>query len=302
VGATCDDFSAIAQRVAGLGFGIHWWEIPPRRKPGAGDPRVFLPGGFEAAAEQVAFVKGQLQGVCSALEAASGQKLTEPMLREGIRIANRIRRLLEEIRRLAFTAPLCPLPALEVLIAEMLAIHYCSDRTETLLVLGDLLTEVRHRVRAGQGIGSPDAPRVFWVNPVADLRVMNLLEECGGRLCGSDFMFCHALDEIPEDLEPMEALARMALADPMVGSSADRADRVCREIRQWGAQGVVISRIPGASHCASEATILAEIIESRLGLPIAQFEVPPLTDSLAPALRTRLEALVETLRRRPDRR
>jgi len=31
------------------------------------------------------------------------------------------------------------------------------------------------------------------------------------------------LDPIPTDLPPMEALARMALADPMVGSAADRA-------------------------------------------------------------------------------
>ena len=84
-------------------------------------------------------------------------------------------------------------------------------------MLRDLLAEVRRRVGAGAGVGAADAARVFWVNPVADLRAMNLLEECGGRLCGSDFMFCHALDEIPEDLEPLEALARMALADPMVG-------------------------------------------------------------------------------------
>ena len=60
----------------------------------------------------------------------------------------------------------------------------------------------------------------------------------------------------------------------------------------------MISRIPGASHCASEGAILAEIVESRLGLPVVQIEVPPLTDALLPALRTRLEALVETVRHR----
>jgi hypothetical protein len=52
-----------------------------------------------------------------------------------------------------------------------------------------------------------DAVRVFWVNPVADLRAMNLLEACGGRLCGSDFMLAHALDLIPEDLPPFDALS-----------------------------------------------------------------------------------------------
>jgi benzoyl-CoA reductase/2-hydroxyglutaryl-CoA dehydratase subunit BcrC/BadD/HgdB len=293
VGATCDDFSAIAQRLSGLGFPIHWWEIPPRRKPSAGETTVLLPGGFEAPACQVAFVRGQLQQVREALQAMAGRSLTDDMLAVGIRIANQVRRLLEEIRRFAFTAAICPLPSLEVLIAEMLAIHYCSDRNETLQVLQGLLAEVRRRVDAAQGIGPADAARIFWVNPVADLRAMNLLEECGGRLCGSDFMFCHALDEIPEDLEPLEALARMALADPMVGPSADRADRVCRDIVRFRAEAVVISRIPGASHCAWEGAIMAEIIESRLHLPVVRIEVPPLTDALLPALRTRLEALVE---------
>ncbi len=62
VGATCDDFSAIAQRLEGLGFAIHWWEIPPRRWCDPGEVAVLLPGGFEAPASQVAFVKGQTAG------------------------------------------------------------------------------------------------------------------------------------------------------------------------------------------------------------------------------------------------
>ena len=36
VGATCDDFSAIAQRPNGLGHPILWWEIPHRRAPEPG--------------------------------------------------------------------------------------------------------------------------------------------------------------------------------------------------------------------------------------------------------------------------
>ena len=90
--------------------------------------------------------------------------------------------------------------------------------------------------------------RAFWVNPVADLRVMNLLEDAGGRVCGTDDMFCHARHEIPTDLPPLEALSRMALADPMVGSPVDRGRRIAADARRFGAQGVVVSRIPGASH------------------------------------------------------
>ena len=254
-----------------------------------------MPGGFLATREQVALVKSELQRVRRALEGLAGQRLTDRRLSAGIARANHVRRCLAELRRLAFTARACPLPALEMLIAEMLAIHFCSDQQEAIRVLEGLLEEVRRRVDAGAGILPSDAAGVFWVNPVADLRVMNLLEDAGGRVCGTDYLFCHALDPIPEDLPPMEALARMALADPMVGSAADRAERICADACLFGAEAVVISRIPGASHCAMEGAVIGEIVRARLGITVLEIEVPPISDSMEPTLRTRLEALVETV-------
>ncbi len=244
----------------------------------------------------MALVKAELSRVREALEAYAGQPLDDRRLAEGIARANRVRRLLGELRQLCFTAERCPLPALEMLIAEMLAIHFCSDHNETVGVLTELLEEARRRVDARAGVLLADAVRIFWVNPVADLRAMNLLEDVGGRVCGADNMFCHALDPIPTDLPPLEALARMALADPMVGSAAERAKRICAEIRRFAARGVVISRIPGGSHCAMEAAIIAEVIRGQSDVPVIEIEVPSLTDAIEPTLRTRLEALVETVR------
>lgn len=301
VGATCDDFSAIAQRLNGLGYPILWWEIPHRREPEPGEESVKLPGGFSAPSCQVEFVKSELQRIRKALEEFAGQRLSQEKLSAGIKKANQVRRRLAELRRLAFTARRCPMPALEMLIAEMLAIHFCSDRDETAKVLKELLDEVKGRVKAGTGLSCADAAKIFWVNPVADLQVMNLLEDCGGRICGTEYLFTHALDAIPQDLPPMEALAQMALADPMVGSSADRASRICAEIRRFGAEAVVISRIPGASHCALEGQVIGEIVQAELDVPVLEIEVPSLTDSIAQALRTRLEALVEAVRERRKR-
>ena len=202
VGAVCDDFSVIAQRLQGLGYPVLWWEIPHRRRPEPDEHAVPLPGGLlQAPADQVAFVQGELERVRDALETLAGTRLGDPDLARGIGEANRIRRILGALRRLAYTADPCPLPALELLVAEMLAIHFCSDRTEAAAVLEELLEEVKKRVRAGTGALEAGAARIFWVNPVADLRVMNLLEECGGRVCGSEFPFSHALDEIPEEFQ-----------------------------------------------------------------------------------------------------
>ncbi len=298
VGATCDDFSAIAQRLNGLGHPILWWEIPHRRAPEPGEPAVPLPGGGAAPRAQAEFVEGELRRVGEALARLAGTALDEARLAAGIRRANGIRRRLRALRERTFTAPVAPLPALELLIAEMLAIHYCSDPAETEQVLDALLAETGRRVAGGVGVSPVDAVRVFWVNPVADLRMMNRLENTGGRLGGTDFMFSHALDELPEDAGPYVALARAALADPMAGSAADRAARIAQDALRFGAEAVVFSRIPGASHCATEGRAIADEVRRRAGLPVAELEVPPLGDATAPAAETRLSALMEAARAR----
>ncbi|MFH0991576.1 MAG: 2-hydroxyacyl-CoA dehydratase family protein [bacterium] len=295
VGATCDDFSAIAQRLEAMGHPIMWWEIPHRNPPQEGEEAVTLPGGFQASPPQLSFVKHELERVKGILESASGSVLDDEMLSAGIQRANTVRRCLKELRHLTFTAPLCPMPALEMLIAEMLAIHFCSDRDESLFVLEGLLNRVRQRIADRQGYFGEDAARIFWVNPVADLRAMNILERCGGRLCGTEYLFSHALDEIPTGIAPLEALAQMALADPMVGSTADRADRIIRDIQLYGAEGLIISRIPGASHCALEGKIIARQVQEALNLPVLEIEVPPLSDAFRLALNTRISALVEVI-------
>ena len=295
-GAVCDDFSAIAQRLNGMGFPILWWEIPHRRHPDKNEKSISLPGGFIAPETSVLAVKKELRRVVLALEELTGQKMNDDRLRQGIRKANQMRRLLKELRDLAYRSTPCPLPALEMLIAEMLAIHFCSDQNEAIAVIEDLLQTVHGRMSAGVGYGTEQTAKIFWVNPVADLRVMNLLERCDGRICGTEYLFSHALDPIPEDIDPMEALARMALADPMVGPVADRAERISRDILHFGAEAVVISRIPGASHCAFEGEIIGQAVSENLGLPVLEIEIPPLADALTPSLQTRLEALIETVK------
>jgi hypothetical protein len=246
-------------------------------------------------------VRAELQRVAGALGELAGITLDNDRLAAGIRAANQARQLLDSLRRAVYGAPAAPLPALEMLVAEMLAIHFCSDRQETIAVLGGLLAEAQTRARRGQFVAGAEAARIFWVNPVADLRAMNLLEELGGRICGSDYMFTHALDLIPENLPPLEALARIALADPMAGPTSDRAARIVRECQAGRAEAVVVSRIPGASHCAREGEIILEMVRRKIGIPAIELEIPPVCDALRPSLASRLQALVETARaRRPQ--
>ena len=148
VGATCDDFSAIAQRLESLGFPILWWEIPHRRQPDADEEGVELPGGFRRRPIRSPSSDRSSTGSVwpwSRMPSVGSATNSLPMASR----ANQVRRRLAELRQLCFTADPCPLPALELLIAEMLAIHFCSDQNETLAVLTELLNEVqRGRRRA----------------------------------------------------------------------------------------------------------------------------------------------------------
>lgn len=297
-GAVCDDFSAIAQRLEHFGHRVFWWEIPRRRAPEAGEVFCELPGNLSAPRAQVDCVRAELQRVGEKLGEFANRRLDEDLLADGIRAANRARSLLNRLRNAVYAAPAAPLPALEMLVAEMLVIHFCSDREEAISVIAELLAEAERRIRQGQCVISPDAARIYWVNPVADLRAMNLLEDLGGTICGSDFMFTHALDLIPEELPPLEALARIALADPMVGPTSDRARRIVRECRLGRVEGVVIARIPGASHCAREGEIIRDIVRQQLGIPTIELEIPSVCDAILPALGSRLQALIEIARAR----
>ncbi len=281
-----------------MGFPVVWWEMPRRRQPDPGETACALPGNLAAPRIQVECVRLELERVGAKLGGLAGQPLETELLAEGIQIANHVRRLLARLRAAVYGSPGAPLPALEMLVAEMLAIHYCSDRAETIRVLTDLLGEVERRLAEGRFVESESAVRVFWVNPVADLRAMNLLEDWGGRICGSDFMFAHALDLIPEDLSPWEALARTALADPMAGSTLERAGRIVADCRASRAEALVVSRIPGASHCAREGAIIRDVVHRELDLPTLELEIPPICDALLPGLGSRLQALIETARAR----
>jgi len=299
-GSVCDDFSAISQRLERMGFPITWWEMPRRRAPEAHEAACPLPGGLTAPQCQVDCVREELERIAELLGRLAGQTLTAELLAEGIREANLVRRRLGELRQVVYGSVGAPLPALEMLVAEMLAIHFCSDRSQSLQVLTDLLDVAVARLKEDQFVVGEAATRIFWVNPVADLRAMNLLEDWGGRICGSDYMFTHALDPIPEDLPPLEALARIALADPMVGSTQERAKRIVADCRACGAEAVVISRIPGASHSAWEGASLRSIIGQELSLPTIELEIPSVCDAMLPTLAGRIQALIETARaRRP---
>ena len=85
VGATCDDFSAIAQRLESLGFPILWWEIPHRRQPEAGRSRPSsCPAAFGRRPGRSPSSDRNSIACDKRLETYAGQPLDDEQLADGI--------------------------------------------------------------------------------------------------------------------------------------------------------------------------------------------------------------------------
>ena len=126
---------------------------------------------------------------------------------------------------------------------------------------------------------------------------MNLVEELGGRICGSDYMFTHVagFDSRRSATVGMHSPARR-WPIRWLDQRRTRAQRIVRECQANGTEAVVVSRIPGASHCAREGEIILEIVRQRTGIPAIELEIPPVCDAMGPSLGSRLQAVVEVAR------
>ena len=91
VGATCDDFSAIAQRLEGWGIPSNGGRSLGGGFPNRGKRSVSLPGGLTAPQVQVELVRAEFERLRVSLERLSGQALDDDALAAGIRVANQVR-------------------------------------------------------------------------------------------------------------------------------------------------------------------------------------------------------------------
>lgn len=300
VGACCDDFSAVMQLIEAEGYPTHWWEMAVRRDPSLRETEPFLrtPGGSAYQESARAFVAGQLRGVVRRLEAVSGKQVTEAMLEESRDRFNLIRGKVAELRDLVYGAQRPPLPGLEMLLAEFIAPHACSDPDEAVAVLDDLLATVRHRLEHGLSPLASDPVRIFWATPPTDAALITLLEDLGGCIAGTEYMISHDFYRLAADKPVVDAVAENCMDDPMTGSAAFRARRIVEGCRRYGAEGVIISGIFGASHCAFDEAAISEIVTKELGIPVLSFDVPYSPGRLSAQVVNRMEGFMDVLRQR----
>jgi hypothetical protein len=320
-GASCDDYSSVEQLVAGMGYPVFWFELPLRKDvvQGVGrsggqalkGPRVQgLKGSSEAFARTAAgtdyqtaareLLVAQFERLRRELSRVLDCELTEAALKTGIRQVNEVRRVMQRIRDKVHAAEAMVFPALEMMVLEFGNLHFYSDISEWQAILEHVEQTIDGRLARQDYLGPPDALRVVWVTPPADPLLLVFAEDLGLRVVGTEYVINQALHEIPEDREPITALAENLLNASLVGSSRARAQSVIDQARQYQAEGIVISGILGGSHCAFETSLIQEYVARELDLPVLSFDVPAPAPAVSSQVRTRLEAFAELLRARRE--
>lgn len=302
VGACCDDFSAVMQLIEGLGINVHWWEMAGRFDEKSWSPGeefgVTPHGGMRYQLSAARFAEGQLRGIAGAMERLTGHAASAADLERSRALFNGLRGRIAELRRLVYSARRPPLPGLEMLLAEFIGIHTCSEPDESLDVLDDLLSTARSRLESDASPFGDDPLRVYWVTPPTDASLVTQLEDLGACVAGSEYMISHSYLPLAGDRDVFASVAENCMDDLMLGSPHARAAHIAQEARRFGAEGVIVSGIFGASHCPHEEKVLAEVIEREAGIPLLAFDVPYSPGRLNEQVAGRMESFTELLRSR----
>ena len=321
-GASCDDYSCIMQLVENLGYELFWVEIPYRRKP----KDYLVSDNYEYTTEGVAYpsrfekyLVNEYQRIRKKMTELTGVNEAE-RLNTAIKKANRLRDFVEGIKRLSCEAEIAPLPALELMAIEFGNLYGYADFDEWLDIVEMVHNTVKERVRKNIGVLKPDAVPIAWITPSADPFLLNLVEDLGCRVVATEYVINQALVKIDEDIDPvrnisgfrdsasgktdipcsiisngvgpMKALARAFLQASLIGSTEERVKRIKTKVEAGRVQGVLITNMLGASHCAMETRLIEKLITD---VPVLSIDVPA-PFGITEQIKTRIEAFVETIR------
>ncbi len=303
VGGCCDDFSAVMQLIEGLGMDVHWWEMVSRRtKPLFATREDYSKtpfGNVEYQTIAIDFLREQFQGIVERMEKLTGTKCTDDMLRGSVSMFNRLRGMVSRLRDLVYTADRPPLPGLEMYLAEFITIHTCSEPVECFAVIQGLLDTVEERLAEERSPLETENPyRVYWMYPSTDASLITLLEDMGGCIAGTDYFINHSFLPLREDTDPLTAIAENCMDDRLVCSPAERVRRIIEDVKKYRAEGILMSGIFGASHCAWDVSALHDLVQEELGIPVLAFDVPYSPGRLNEQVVSRMQSFIELIRSR----
>lgn len=294
-GATCDDMSAVMQLAQWQrNLNIHWLDIPLRK-----DEELSVLLQPDLNRHSFDFLVNSFRSLIATLEDLTGHKLDPGKFRASLQRANHLRSRLLDLKELTYSASAAPLSALEMMNAEFMTLSGYGDMEEAVSVMEHLVETVRCRRENNEAVLKDDALPVAWINPTADPLLLCWWEDLGGRVIATEYVIRQALEPLETTGKPEEILANAVMNGSLLGSSRQRARFVIDEAQKYGAIGGIISVVFASSHCALETKSIQEDVSKALNGPVLSFDlVGPGKANQQAQVRTRLEALAETLRRK----
>ncbi len=288
VGATCDDMAAVISEAGFLGNEIRYFELPLRNDTGGDKEKL------------IRFLKNQYIQITRKLEDLTGVDFSEQRFFATIEKVNRLRGLIQNMKRLCAVSKRNPMGAAEMMNVEFAALSYYGDIEECLPVLEEINEEMTRRVESGTGYPGQKY-RLAWITPPADALLLNYAENLGGRVVGSEYVINQTAEPFSAEGDPFEILAENHIRASLMGSSDFRVNLILEQVRRGKAEGAIISGIFGSTHCPYETAPIVEALRER-GIPVLAFDVVAPGKKLQQSQTlTRMEAFMESLRARRSR-
>lgn len=248
-----------------------------------------------------AYLEKELLRIKGELEAFAGVEIGDDSLRNSLNVYNENRRMMRELDRMRAEDPfsLTPAQMMDVVLSSSLL-----PKEEHTLLVRSLLDA--HAGESGTPVQGNDRVNIFLTGimprPTA---IANLLDEVGCSVLGDDLGLggLYYSTEIPDTGHPVRDLVEGYLGYPpcsmLHDRSRSRSQELLRRVRDVGAEGVLVL---GTKFCEPEFfdyPYLKEDLE-QAGIPVLLLETE-LGMGVPGAIRTRLQAFLETLREKRTR-
>jgi len=249
----------------------------------------------------VSYQAESLRKLTKELGKLAKREVTDEDLFAEIKLANRARNLLREYVTTWNSAKVPPTGSHDHM-ATFYGVHrFLPETTAVISMIQGALDDVTYRVKHGiKGHGVVDEPvRIFCCGGHLPAEVV---DEAGAVLVGTDVQLGQGSVQVKETGDPYENLAEAALSLPHELPLEERAHWIVKQVKEARADGVTFTHQWGCNTESAAARMVSDIIKQETGLPTAIMEPSARGTEIVEQVRTRVEAFIETLRRRKDHR
>lgn len=246
--------------------------------------------------------RSEVRDFQSRVEEVTGNKVTAESLRHSIKEVNDKRRALMRLAQLRKNSP-APISGKDSLLISQIAMY--DDVERFTLKVNELCDEIEKRVKEGQGVAEPGAPRIIVTGtPMAipNWKVPHIIESSGAVIVAEEL--CTGLkyfeNTVPEDAEGIDGMVG-SIADRYMGINCacftpnhGRLERLVSLAKEYKADGIIHCSLAFCDPYLVEANRVEKALKEN-GIPLLKIETDYGQED-AGQLKTRIEAFLEMIR------